>query len=315
MARCCGPRTSFWPVRSRGRRPWCAGTCCTPTTVLSAAYPCVLSDSEQPAMQIPTNTFKRALRQGKPQIGLWMGLADSYAVELFASAGFDCLVIDAEHAPNDPRSVLAQLQAMAPYPVHPIVRPVCGSVELIKQYLDIGAQTLIIPMVETAEQARQMVAATRYPPRGVRGVGSALARSSRWNQIDDYLGRSDDEMCVLVQVESVGALAHLEAIAAVEGVDGVFFGPADLAASMGLLGKPADPAVRTAILQGIATVRKAGKAAGTLTSDRKLAREYLDQGALFVAVGVDTTILVKAAKDLAAEFIGSSRGPASDGAY
>jgi 4-hydroxy-2-oxoheptanedioate aldolase len=253
-------------------------------------------------MEIPTNAFKRALRAGTPQIGLWVGLADSYVAELLATVGFDCLVIDAEHAPNDPRSVLPQLQAMAPYPVHPIVRPVHGSAVLIKQYLDIGAQTLIIPMVETPEQARQMVAATRYPTRGVRGVGSALARSSRWNQIDDYLGRSDAEMCVFVQVESIKALANLEAIAAVDGVDGVFFGPADLAASMDLLGKPSDPCVQAAILTGIATVKKAGKAAGTLTSDRKLAREYLQHGALFVAVGVDTTLLATAARELAAQF-------------
>jgi 4-hydroxy-2-oxoheptanedioate aldolase len=266
-------------------------------------------------MQLPTNVFKQALREGKPQIGLWVGLADSYVAELLATTGFDCLVIDAEHAPNDPRSVLPQLQAMAPYPVHPIVRPVHGSVELIKQYLDIGAQTLLIPMIETAEQARQMVAATRYPTRGVRGVGSALARASRWNQIDDYLRRSDDEMCVFVQVESVHALGNLESIAAVDGVDGVFFGPADLAASMGLLGKPSDPAVQAAVTQGIATVRRAGKAAGTLTSDRKVAREYLNQGALFVAVGVDTSILLKAAKELAAEFTGAARGTLSDGVY
>jgi 4-hydroxy-2-oxoheptanedioate aldolase len=266
-------------------------------------------------MELPTNVFKRALREGRPQIGLWVGLADAYVAELLATVGFDCLVIDAEHAPNDPRSVLAQLQAMAPYPVHPIVRPVSASVEAIKQYLDIGAQTLIIPMVETPEQARQMVAATRYPTRGVRGVGSALARASRWNQIDDYLRRSDEEMCVFVQVESVNALTHLEKIAAVDGVDGVFFGPADLAASMGLLGKPSDPAVRDAILQGIAAVKRAGKAAGTLTSDRRLAREYLQQGALFVAVGVDTSILVKAAAELAAEFTGASGGIAADGVY
>jgi 4-hydroxy-2-oxoheptanedioate aldolase len=269
-------------------------------------------------MELPTNVFKQALRQGRPQIGLWVALADSYAAELLATAGFDCLVIDAEHAPNDPRSVLTQLQAMAPYPVHPIVRPVHGTAELIKQYLDIGAQTLLIPMIETAEQARRMVAATRYPTRGVRGVGSALARASRWNQIDDYLRRSDDEMCVFVQVESVDALSHLEAIAAVDGVDGIFFGPADLAASMGLLGRPSDPAVRTAIARGIATVRKAGKAAGTLTSDRGHAREYLDQGALFVAVGADTSILVKAAKELAAEFTGmrgGGGGAAGSGGY
>jgi 4-hydroxy-2-oxoheptanedioate aldolase len=266
-------------------------------------------------MELPTNRFKRALREGKPQIGLWVGLADSYATELLATVGFDCLVIDAEHAPNDPRSVLPQLQAMAPYPVHPIVRPVHGAAELIKQYLDIGAQTLIIPMVETPEQARQVVAATRYPTRGVRGVGSALARASRWNQVDDYLLRSDDEMCVFVHVESVNALTRLERIAAVDGVDGVFFGPADLAASMGLLGKPSDPAVRAAILQGIATVRGAGKVAGTLTSDRQLAHEYLEQGALFVAVGVDTSVLVRAAKELATEFTGASRGAAADGVY
>ncbi|HEX4241246.1 MAG TPA: aldolase/citrate lyase family protein [Steroidobacteraceae bacterium] len=253
-------------------------------------------------MDIPKNGFKQALLQGRRQIGLWMGLADPYVAELLATTGFDCLVIDAEHSPNDPRSVLPQLQALAAYPVHPIVRPVVGSTELIKQYLDLGAQSLIIPMVETAEQAGRMVAATRYPTRGVRGVGSTLARASRWNQVDDYLKRSDDEICVLVQVESVKALANLDSIAAVDGVDGIFFGPSDLAASMGLLGKPADPAVRTAILQGIDAVRRAGKAAATLTPDRKLAHEYLDRGAAFVAVGADGTLLLRAAKELAAEF-------------
>jgi len=253
-------------------------------------------------MEIPKNRLKRELRAGKAQIGLWVGLADAYAAELLCTTGFDCLVIDAEHAPNDLRSVLSQLQAMAPYPVNAIVRPACASVELIKQYLDVGAQTLIIPMIESAEQARQAVAATRYPTRGVRGVGSALARASRWNQIEDYLARSDQEICVLVQVESVHALRHLEAICAVDGVDGVFFGPADLAASMGLLGKPGDPAVQAAIIQGIAAVSRAGKAAGTLTSDRALARRYLDHGAQLIAVGVDTTLLVQAARDLAAEF-------------
>jgi 4-hydroxy-2-oxoheptanedioate aldolase len=260
-------------------------------------------------MQMPVNAFKRALQKGQPQIGLWVGLADSYVAELLASTGFDWLLIDAEHAPNDPRSVLRQLQAVAPYPVHPMVRPVHGNVELIKQYLDIGTQTLLIPMVETAEQAALMVAATRYPPRGMRGVGSALARASRWNQTDGYLQRSDDEMCVLVQVESVAALDNLEAIAAVPGVDGVFFGPADLSASMGLIGKPMDPAVQGAIAQGIATVTKAGKAAGCLTSDNQVARDYLAQGATFVAVGVDTSLLVKAASQLAAAFKGPRTAP------
>jgi len=253
-------------------------------------------------MEMPVNTFKRALQTGVPQIGLWLGLADSYVAEVLAGTGFDWLLIDCEHAPNDPRSALLQLQALAAYPVHPIVRPVHGSVELVKQYLDLGVQTLLIPMVETPEQAAIMVAATRYPPRGVRGVGSALARSSRWNQIDDYIGRCDEEMCVLVQVESVRALENLESIAAVPGVDGVFFGPADLSASMGLPGKPMDPAVQSAIAQGIATVKRAGKAAGSISGDNRVARDYLAQGATFVAVGVDTTVLVKAASQLAAAF-------------
>lgn len=253
-------------------------------------------------MQMPVNTFKRALREGNAQIGLWAGLADSYAIELLANAGFDWLLIDAEHSPNDPRSVLPQLQAVAPYPVHPIVRPVQGDVALIKQYLDIGAQTLLIPMVETAEQAARMVAATRYPPAGVRGVGSALARASRWNCIDGYLQQCDREMCVLVQVESTTAIQNLAAIAAVDGIDGVFFGPADLAASMGVLGRSADPAVQQALADGIATVSRAGKAAGTLTTDPVLAERYLAMGARFVAVGVDTTLLMGAARNLAARF-------------
>jgi 4-hydroxy-2-oxoheptanedioate aldolase len=256
-------------------------------------------------MQIPINRFKQALREGKPQFGLWAGLADAYAIELLANTGFDWLLLDAEHAPNDLRSVLAQLQAVAPYPVHPIIRPVQGDVALIKQYLDIGAQTLLIPMIDNAGQAARMVAATRYPPRGIRGVGSALARSSRWNQVEGYLHKADDEMCVLLQVESAAALENLEEIAAVEGVDGVFFGPADLSASMGLLGKPGDARVYNAIVDGIARVKRAGKAAGVLTPDPKLARDYLSMGASFLAVGVDTTLLVKAARDLAAVFKGN----------
>ncbi len=255
-------------------------------------------------MKIPANAFKHALRDGRAQIGLWMGVSDPSVAELLAGTGFDWLLIDAEHSPNDPRSVLPLLQAVAPYPVHPIVRPVHGAVEAIKQYLDIGAQTLLLPMIETAEQAALMVAATRYPPRGIRGVASASTRAARWSQIDRYFHECDAEMCVLAQVETVRGLENLRAIAAVEGVDGVFFGPADLAASMGLIGQPTDPKVRAAIVQGIAAVQKAGKAAGTLTGDQRLAREYLAQGALFVAVGVDMSLLVKAATDLAGAFKG-----------
>lgn len=189
-------------------------------------------------MSLPQNTFKRALAEGKPQFGLWAALADAYVTELLATAGFDWLLIDNEHAPNDVRSTLAQLQAVAAYASHPVVRPVRSDSALIKQLLDIGAQTLLLPMIDTAEQAADAVAATRYPPQGIRGVGSALARASRWNRIPDYLNTAADELCVLVQVETVQGLDNLSAIAAVDGVDGVFFGPADLSASMGLLGKP-----------------------------------------------------------------------------
>jgi 4-hydroxy-2-oxoheptanedioate aldolase len=253
-------------------------------------------------VQMPTNAFKQALRSGAPQIGLWLGMADPCSAELLAGAGFDWLLIDVEHSPNDLRSVLAQLQAVAPYPVHPIVRPANDAVEMIKRYLDIGVQSLLVPMVESAEQAARIVAATRYPTRGVRGVASATTRASRWGQIDGYFERCDGEMCVLVQVESVKGLQNLQAIAAVEGVDGIFFGPADLAASMGMIGKGLDPKVQSAIADGIAAVKRAGKAAGTLTGDVKLAREYLALGARFVAVGIDTGLLLKAAGELAREF-------------
>jgi 4-hydroxy-2-oxoheptanedioate aldolase len=253
-------------------------------------------------MQLPPNSFKAALRAGRVQIGLWLGLADAYASELFASTGFDWLAIDAEHSPNDPRSVLSQLQAIAPYPVQAVVRTASGDATLLKQYLDIGAQTLLIPMVESAEQAARVVAATRYPPAGIRGVGSALARAARWAQVSDYLRGCEQELCVLVQVESTAGLNNLAAIAATAGVDGVFFGPADLAASMGLLGKTADARVQDAIARGIETVRSATKAAGVLSADPSVARRYLAAGAQFVAVGIDTTLLVRAARDLRALF-------------
>jgi 4-hydroxy-2-oxoheptanedioate aldolase len=256
-------------------------------------------------MQIPHNSFKAALRARRPQIGLWVGLADAYAAELLATTGFDWLLLDGEHAPNDVRSVLRQLQAVAPYPSHPVVRPVHGDTALIKQYLDIGAQTLLVPMVETAAQAAAIVAATRYPPEGVRGVGSALARASRWNGIDNYLARAADEICVLAQAESVTAMRNLDEITSIAGVDGVFFGPADLAASMGHLGNPSAPAVVAALTEGIAKVNRSGKAAGILASDPKLAREYLAMGALFVAVGVDTTLLAGSARRLAESFRGN----------
>lgn len=248
------------------------------------------------------NSFKSALHNKQAQIGLWVGLADPYCAELCAGAGFDWLLIDGEHAPNDVRSTLSQLQAIAPYPVHPIVRPVIGETWMIKQYLDLGVQTLLIPMVETAEQARQLVAATRYPPQGIRGVGSALARASRWNTIPHYLQKANDEICLLLQVESKAALEHVEEIAATEGVDGVFIGPADLSASLGHLGNPGHPEVSTAIENAIACIQGAGKAAGILSADQKLARHYLNLGCTFVAVGVDTSLFGQAVRNLAHTF-------------
>lgn len=253
-------------------------------------------------LPMPRNTFKAALQAGQRQIGLWVGLADANAAEALAGCGYDWLLLDGEHAPNDVRTVLEQLRAVAPYPVQPVVRPVQGEVALVKQYLDVGAQTLLVPMIDTPEQAALMVRAMRYPPHGIRGVGAALARASRWNQITDYLQHADGEMCLLVQAETPRALENLAAIAATDGVDGVFFGPSDLSASMGHRGQPSHPEVQRAILDGIATVRAAGKAAGILATDQALAQRYLDAGALFVAVGLDTALLVRAATELASHF-------------
>ena len=262
-------------------------------------------------MDMPVNTFKHRLRSGETQIGLWLGLADAYCAELAANAGFDWLLIDGEHAPNDLRGLLGQLQAVAPYPSQPVIRPVIGDTALIKQVLDIGVQTLLVPMVESAEQARELVRAIHYPPHGVRGVGSALARASRWNSIAGYLDHADEQMCLLVQIENREGLANLEAIAAVEGVDGVFIGPADLSASMGHRGNPGHPEVQAAIEDAIARIRNAGKAAGILSADQALARRYIELGAAFVAVGVDTTVLMRGLQSLAAAFKDS---PAPDSA-
>lgn len=252
------------------------------------------------------NTFKRALKEKKAQIGLWVGLADGYACELAANAGFDWLLLDGEHAPNELRTLLHQLQTVAAYPTTPIIRPAIGQTHIIKQLLDIGAQTLLIPMVETAEQAKELVQAIHYPPKGVRGVGSALARASRWNNIPNYLQKADDEICLLVQVENKKGLENLKAIAEVDGVDGVFIGPADLSASLGHLGNPAHPEVQQAIEQAIKTVCAANKAAGILYADEKMAKHYLELGCTFVAVGVDTSLLMRALKDLALKFKSST---------
>jgi 4-hydroxy-2-oxoheptanedioate aldolase len=249
-----------------------------------------------------TNHFKQALQQKRPQIGLWLGLCSSYSAELLAGAGFDWLLIDGEHAPNNVQTVLGQLQAIAPYPSQAVVRPPWNDAVIIKQLLDIGAQTLLIPMIQNAEQAQAAVRATRYPPHGIRGVGSALARASRWNRVPNYLQQADEQMCVLVQIETREAVANLDAILQVEGVDGVFIGPADLSADMGFAGNPQHPEVQRTIDDAIVRISAAGKAPGILMAQPELAQHYLESGALFVAVGVDTTLLARAAETLASRF-------------
>ncbi|WP_274850518.1 4-hydroxy-2-oxoheptanedioate aldolase [Serratia marcescens] len=262
-----------------------------------------------------TNHFKRALQEKRPQIGLWLGLCSSYSAELLAGVGFDWLLIDGEHAPNNVQTVLGQLQAVAPYPSQPVVRPPWNDAVIIKQLLDVGAQTLLIPMIQNAEQARDAVRATRYPPHGVRGVGSALARASRWNRVPDYLQQADEQMCVLVQIETREAVKNLEAILQVEGVDGVFIGPADLSADMGFAGNPQHPEVQRTIDDAIVRIRAAGKAPGILMANKALAQRYLEAGALFVAVGVDTTLLARAAEALADEFKQGGAQAPSSGVY
>ncbi|HEY6451565.1 MAG TPA: 4-hydroxy-2-oxoheptanedioate aldolase [Steroidobacteraceae bacterium] len=253
-------------------------------------------------MLTPTNTFKAALRQGATQFGLWVGITDSICVEIAAGAGFDWLLLDAEHAPNDVRTLLIALQTVAAYPVRPLVRVPSADPIMIKRVLDIGAQSLLVPMVETADQARQLVAAMRYPPEGFRGVGTGLARAARWNRVTDYFKRANAEMCLIVQIETQAGLDSIEAIAAVDGVDALFVGPADLAAALGHLGQRTHPAVREAVRAAFQRIRATGKACGSISSDEAVARNYLDQGCQFVALGVDTTLLAAAQRSLVQRF-------------
>jgi 4-hydroxy-2-oxoheptanedioate aldolase len=264
-------------------------------------------------MHTPVNTFKHALAAGQTQLGLWVALASPYSTELVAGIGYDWLLLDGEHAPNDVRSTLTQLQAVASAQQafgdrrsHPIVRVPVGTgdvgVALIKQYLDIGAQTLLVPMIDTPEQAALVVAASRYAPAGIRGMGSALARASRWQAHPRYVHEANDQVCVLVQAETVLALQNVDAIAATPGVDGVFIGPADLSASMGHPGNAAHPEVQAVIEDGIARILKAGKAPGILATSEAQARKWLAAGARFVAVGADTLLLVAGATQLLATY-------------
>lgn len=255
-------------------------------------------------MDMPKNHFKRALQAKQVQFGLWLGLGETFSAEICAGAGFDWLLIDAEHGPNDLRSILAQLQAIAPYASQPVVRPPQGDHVLIKQLLETGVQTLLIPMVETAEQARMLVQAMRYPPHGIRGVGSALARASRWGRVSNYMAEADEQMCLLIQVETKTGMENLDAILEISCIDGIFFGAADLAASYGLKGESSHPDIVSLILGGLQKVKAKGLAGGVLCSDKALNQRYMDAGANFVAVGVDALLLAKATSDLLGEYKG-----------
>ena len=252
------------------------------------------------------NPFKAALARGESQIGLWLGLGPGLCTEICAGAGFDWLLIDGEHAPNGVAEVLRHAQIIAGYPgVNAVARVPVGEAHIVKQFLDTGVQTILVPMVDTPEHAARMVAAMRYPQAGdgLGGVrGMAGARASRWGRRTHYANQANDEVCLLVQAETREAIAQLDAIAATPGVDGVFIGPADLSASMGFPGNSNHPEVQATIEQAIRRVRAAGKAPGILTSDEAQARHYLALGAQFVAVGTDTGMLARHSSALAQAF-------------
>lgn len=249
---------------------------------------------------LPPNAFKAALLDGKRQIGLWSALCSNIAAEIIAGSGFDWIVIDTEHAPNEVPGVLAQLQAMVQGTAEPVVRCAWNDAVLMKRVLDVGARSLLIPFVQNAEEARQAVAATRYPPRGIRGV-SVAPRANLYGRVANYHQTAHENTCVLVQVETRKALGEIEAIASVEGVDGIFIGPADLAAALGHLANPGHPEVQAAIADGCARARATGKPVGILTQDPNEAARYLELGFTFVAVGSDVGILAKGAEKLAAQ--------------
>ncbi|WP_423182766.1 HpcH/HpaI aldolase family protein [Arthrobacter sp. NyZ413] len=249
-------------------------------------------------------TFPEALAHaGRPLAGMWVCSGSPLVAEICAGSGLDWLLIDAEHSPNGLESVLAQLQAVHGYPVQALVRPPVNDAVLIKQYLDLGVQNLLIPMVNSAAEAEAAVAAIRYPPHGVRGVGSALARAARWNRVPDYLARASETISLTVQIESEAAVSAVEQILAVDGVDGIFLGPSDLAASMGLLGQQEHPKVRAAVEHCLAAAAAAGKPAGVNAFVAATANAYLDAGASFVLVGADVSLLARGSEALAAAFV------------
>lgn len=253
-------------------------------------------------MELPRNEFKRQLAEPGVTYGLFTGIVDPAVAEVIASAGFDWMLLDAEHAPHDLRSILAHLQAAAAYDTPVLVRPESGDTVLIKRVLDVGALTLLIPMVESAEQAAQVVAASRYPPAGVRGVATSVNRAARWGRVGDYLDGADGEICIVGQIETVAGVQAIESIAAVDGVDALFVGPSDLAASMGLIGQPGHPDVTAAVDDAIERIVATGRPAGVFATTPDLVERWVARGATFVAVGVDLSLLAKAATDLASRY-------------
>lgn len=252
-------------------------------------------------MMLPPNPFKHGLASGRQMIGLWNSIPGSLVAEAVASCGFDWIVIDTEHALTDVPQVLPMLQAMAPYPVAPVVRPAANDPVLIKRMLDLGAQTLLIPYVETADQARAAVSAMRYAPGGIRGM-AGVTRANRFGAISGYAERAEQELCLIVQAETLATLDRIEEICAVDGVDAVFIGPADLAATMGLPGQPGHPEVRDVVRQMVQRIVAAGKPAGILTFDQAYARECIGWGTTFTAVGMDLALMVQGARRLSADF-------------
>ncbi|MCX2721103.1 HpcH/HpaI aldolase/citrate lyase family protein [Roseibium salinum] len=253
-------------------------------------------------MPAPENTLKKRLQSGETCIGCWIGLADPYLAEISATAEFDWLLIDGEHAPNDLRSLSAQLAAIEGKGPSPVVRLPDDDPVKIKQVLDIGAQTLLVPMVETAAQADRTFRAMQYPPIGFRGVGAALARASRFAAIPDYLTSAGGELCLLVQVENRAGLHALDDILAVDGVDGVFIGPSDLAADMGHIGKPNEAEVKEAVVGALQRIRAAGKIAGVLSTDPDYIDDCRKAGANFLGVGIDVTTFAGAMRALARKY-------------
>ena len=249
----------------------------------------------------PKNHLKRALGGGGVQIGLWSCLASPIAAEVVAGSGFDWILLDTEHAPNDVADVHRQLQAMQGSATSAVVRPAWNDPVLFKRLLDIGVQSFVVPFVQNAGEASRAVAATRYPPRGIRGVATTT-RASRYGRVKDYLASASDEICVIVQIETRIALDNIEAIAAVEGVDGLFIGPSDLAADLGHLGDNGHPDVRAAIEDAVGRIRAAGKVAGILAPIEADARHWIEVGCRFVGVGNDAGVLARQTEALAAKF-------------